>query len=425
MKMLSDRLVAQQGEKTDRAAVSVVPVSRPPRRTTRPLGRKSRQPDPAGPDALASLSRTGRPMAELPARNGKSVLVVDDASENLHMLVRILTAQGYKPRAVKSGRLALQSAEIDPPDLILLDIMMPQMDGHEVCRRLKANQRLKDIPVIFLSALDDADDKVKAFASGCVDYVTKPFRVEEVQARVDAQMKVRQLQMALEEHNRRLEDLVRDQVKEITASQMATIFALAKLAEARDDDTGQHLERVQTWCKLLAAQCAEQPAHRDEVDRVFVENIVHASPLHDIGKVGIPDAVLLKPGKLSPEEFAEMKKHATLGAETLKAVRDKYPNNAVIRMGIDIARWHHEKWDGKGYPDGLSGTRIPLSARIMALADVYDALRANRCYRPAMSHEKSRAIILEGRGTHFDPDVVDAFLALEATFERLSEAAQG
>jgi putative two-component system response regulator len=358
-----------------------------------------------------------------PERSARSVLVVDDAPENLHMLVRILAAQGYRPRAAKSGKLALQAAENDPPDLILLDIMMPEMDGHEVARQLKANDKLKDIPIIFLSALDDTEDKVKAFAAGCVDYVTKPFRVEEVQARVDAQMKLRQLQTKLENHNRRLQDLVSEQVREISASQMATIFALAKLAEARDDDTGQHLERVQTWCKLLAARCGEQPAHRSEADAVFVDNIVYASPLHDIGKVGIRDAVLLKPGKLTPEEFEEMKTHTTLGARTLEAVEAKYPKNAFIRMGIEIAHWHHEKWDGKGYPDGLSGKAIPLSARIMAVADVYDALRANRCYRPAMSHEKTRAIILDGCGSHFDPDVVEAFRELETTFERLSEAA--
>jgi putative two-component system response regulator len=316
----------------------------------------------------------------------------------------------------------LQAAENDPPDLILLDIMMPGMDGYEVCRRLKANEKLKDIPVIFLSALDDTEDKVKAFAAGCVDYVTRPFQFEEVKARVEVQIRLRQLQTELQTSNRRLQDLVGEQVREISASQMATIFALAKLAEARDDDTGRHLERVQTWCKLLAAKTGEQPAHRAEADAVFVENIVHASPLHDIGKVGIRDAVLLKPGKLTSEEFEEMKTHTTLGAQTLEAVKDQYPKNAFIRMGIEIARSHHEKWDGKGYPEGLSGTAIPLSARIMALADVYDALRANRCYRPAMSHEKSREIILQGCGTHFDPDVVEAFRGLETTFKTLSEA---
>jgi putative two-component system response regulator len=358
-----------------------------------------------------------------PERSNESILIVDDAPENLHVLVRILGAVGYRPRAVRSGKLAIQAAENDPPDLILLDVMMPGMDGYEACRQIKANDRLKDIPVIFLSALNEADDKVKAFAAGCVDYVAKPFHVDEVRARVDVQMKLRRLQIELERRNHRLRDLVKEQVKEISESQMATIFALAKLAEARDDDTGRHLERVQTWCRLLAARCGEQPSHRAEADAVFVENIVHASPLHDVGKVGIRDAVLLKPGKLTPEEFAEMKTHTTLGARTLEAVEGQYPNNAFIRMGIEIARWHHERWDGKGYPEGLSGTDIPLSARIMAVADVYDALRSNRCYRPALSHEKSREIIFEGRGTHFDPDVVEAFRGLETTFETESEAA--
>jgi putative two-component system response regulator len=355
-----------------------------------------------------------------PSRRG--VLVVDDSPENLHVLVRILTAQGYQPRAAKNGKLALQAAENDPPDLILLDAMMPDMDGFEVCRRLKANDKLKNIPVIFLSALDEAEDKVRAFAAGAVDYVTKPFHFEEVKARVDVQMKLRKLQMEIEKHNLHLEDLVRAQVREISDSQMATIFALAKLAEARDDDTGQHLERVQTWCGLLAARCGEHPAYRAEANAAFAANIVHASPLHDIGKVGIRDGLLLKPGKLTPDEFEEMKAHTMLGARTLEAVEGHYPHNAFVRMGIEVARWHHEKWDGTGYPDGLSGKDIPLSARIMAVADVYDAMRSNRCYRPALSHEESSDIILRGCGSHFDPDVVEAFRGLQTTFKHVSEA---
>jgi putative two-component system response regulator len=356
--------------------------------------------------------------------SSRGILVVDDAPENLHVLVRLLTAQGYQSRAARNGKLALQAAENDPPDLILLDVMMPDMDGFEVCRQLKANAKLKDIPVIFLSALDETDDKIRAFAAGCVDYVTKPFHFEEVRARVDVQMKLRRLQTELESHNRHLQDLVRQQVREISESQMATIFALAKLAEARDDDTGRHLERVQTWCKLLATRCGEQASHRAEANAAFAENIVHASPLHDIGKVGIRDGVLLKPGKLTPDEFEEMKTHTTVGSRTLEAVKGQYPENAFVRMGIEIARWHHERWDGTGYPDGLSGTDIPLSARIMAVADVYDASRSNRCYRPALSHEESSEIIFEGSGSHFDPDVVEAFRGLGTTFKTHSDMAR-
>jgi putative two-component system response regulator len=354
----------------------------------------------------------------------RGILVVDDSPENLHVLVRILTAQGYGARAARSGKLALQAAENDPPDLILLDVMMPEMNGFEVCERLKANEKLKDIPVIFLSALDETEDKVRAFAAGCADYVTKPFHFEEVKARVDVQMKVRQLQAQLEKQNRHLEGLVRDQVRQISMSQMATIFALAKLAEARDNDTGQHLERVQTWCKLLATRCGEQTSRRADANAAFAENIVHASPLHDIGMVGIRDGVLLKPGKLTREEFEEMKTHTIVGARTLEAVKGQYPDNAFVRMGIEIARSHHERWDGSGYPDGLSGTDIPLSARIVAVVDVYDAMRSDRCYRPAMSHEKSCEVILDGSGTHFDPAVVEAFRALETTFKTESETAR-
>jgi putative two-component system response regulator len=359
---------------------------------------------------------------EAEVARGQTILIVDDVPENLHLLVRILTAQGYTPRAVRSGKAALASAENEPPDLILLDVRMPEMDGYQLCRRFKEIDMLKDIPVIFLTGLDEMESKVQAFAAGAVDYITKPFHAEEVNMRVNAQMTLHKLRSELERHNRHLQDLVREQVKEISASQMATIFALAKLAEARDDDTGRHLERVQTWCKLLAERIGEQPAHRTEAGAAFVENIVHTSPLHDIGKVGIADRVLLKPGRLTTEEFEEMKTHSVIGADTLVAVEAQYPSNAFIRMGTEIARWHHEKWDGKGYPDGLSGTDIPLSARIMAVADVYDALRSNRCYRPALSHEKSREIVVEGRGTHFDPDVVEAFLGQEETFKRLSEA---
>jgi cyclic di-GMP phosphodiesterase len=371
-------------------------------------------------DCLRPEGQTPKDLGGLPARL-PSVLVVDDAPENLHVLVRILTGQGYNPRAVRSGKLALQAAESDPPDLILLDVMMPDMDGLEVCRRIKANDSLKDIPIIFLSALDEMEDKVRAFAAGAVDYVTKPFHFEEVQARVSVQIKLRRLQTELEQHNRHLQDLVRQQVREIAESQMATIFALAKLAEARDDDTGQHLERVQTWCGLLAARCGEQQAHQAEATAAFIENMVHASPLHDIGKVAIRDGLLLKPGKLTAEEFEEMKTHTTMGARTLEAVKGNYPNNAFVRMGIEVARWHHERWDGKGYPDGLSGKDIPLSARIMAVADVYDAMRSNRCYRPAFPHEKAREVIFAGCGSHFDPDIVDAFRGLENTFKHVSE----
>ena len=350
-----------------------------------------------------------------------SILIVDDTAENLQVLGEMLEDQGYRTRPVTSGKMALQAAHADPPDLVLLDINMPGMDGYEVCASLKTDKKLKDIPVIFISALNETVDKVKAFSLGGVDYITKPFQLEEVRARVDAHLELRRLRIQLELHNRNLQNLVREQVKDISDSQAATIIALAKLAEYRDDNTGKHLERVQTYCQLLATKLSETPRYRNQIDATYIENIYRASPLHDIGKVGIPDNVLLKPGKLTPEEFELMKTHAALGARLLEKVRAKYQKNAFINMGIAITRSYHEKWNGSGYPDGQVGGDITLCARIMAVADVYDALRSKRCYKPAFPHEKSRDIILQDSGTHFDPDVANAFSEVQEDFRAIGE----
>ena len=213
--------------------------------------------------------------------------------------------------------------------------------------------------------------------------------------------------------------MVDEKVKEITDSQIATIFALAKLAESRDNDTGDHLKRVQFFCRLLAEKLSKHSKYRDRINEDFIENLQRASPLHDIGKVGIKDAILLKPGKLTPEEFEEMKLHTSIGANTLKQVYQEYPGNYFVKIGIEIAQSHHEKWDGSGYPEGLCGDGIPLSARIMALVDVYDALRSKRVYKEAYSNEKSREIIMQGNGKQFDSLVVEAFLEYEQEFEEV------
>jgi putative two-component system response regulator len=205
----------------------------------------------------------------------------------------------------------------------------------------------------------------------------------------------------------------------VDGAQMATIFALSRLAESRDSDTGRHLERIQALCRLLASHLAAKPEFRDRIDASFVEDIFRASPLHDIGKVGIPDRVLLKPGRLTLDEAAITQRHTIIGAETLEAVRAAYPNNAFVAMGVSIARSHHERWDGSGYPDGLAGDAIPLAARIMAVADAYDALRSRRCYKEAYPHGKARELILASGGTQFDPAVVAAFDELEGDFEKV------
>ncbi len=342
-----------------------------------------------------------------------SILVVDDTHASLKLLTDILVGAGFHVRPADSGELALASASAKPPALILLDVNMPGMDGFEVCRRLKEDERLSDIPVLFISALNDMNDKLSAFNAGGQDYITKPFQAEEVLARVNTHMKIRHLQGELERHNRLLEQRVAEQVKDISDSQIATIIALAKLSESRDDDTGKHIERVQTFCRLLAEKMAEQPSYGEAINSAFIENIFLASPLHDVGKVGISDKILLKPGKLTAEEFDIMKTHTVIGWQTLTAAQEKYPKNTLMTTGVCIARHHHERWDGNGYPDGLKGEEIPLEARIMAVADAYDALRSKRVYKEAFSHDKSRAILLEGKGAQFAPDVVDAFVALE------------
>ena len=343
-----------------------------------------------------------------------NILVVDDVPANLTLLAEMLKEKGHRVRPVPSGKLALKAVESEPPDLILLDITMPEMNGFEVCKTLKADTRFRDIPIIFISALTDTLDKVQAFSSGGVDYVTKPFQFDEVEARVETHLKLHRYQSQLEE-------LVEKQVKEISDSQISTIFALSKLSESRDQETGKHLERVQIYCRMLAEKLSRQEHYNTIVDAAFIHNIFNASPLHDIGKVAIPDNVLLKPGKLTPEEFDIMKTHSLVGAATMEAVNDMYRNNAFINMGITIARSHHERWDGTGYPDGLKGEAIPLAARIMALADVYDALRSNRCYKGALSRDRSREIVESGCGNQFDPAIGKAFLELEGEFDRFGQ----
>lgn len=345
-----------------------------------------------------------------------NIVVVDDMPDNLRILVSILKAQGYKVRPLPSAHLALNAIRNMPPDLILLDIMMPEMDGYEVCRQLKNDEHLKDIPVMFISALSETFDKVKAFQAGGVDYITKPFQVEEVIARVRTHLTLWHLQKQMAHRNHNLQKIVQAQVKEISAGHVAAIAAITKLAEYRDDDTGKHIERTQIFCRLLAENLQHHADLSKEIDEEFINDIYNASPLHDIGKVAIPDAILLKPGNLTVEEFKIMKTHAAIGAEYLAKAAVHLTNNEFIRMGQDIAKCHHEKWDGSGYPDGLEKEQIPLSARIMAVADVYDALRSKRVYKEAFSHEKSCQIIKTSSGTHFDPRLVAAFLELEEKF---------
>lgn len=356
-------------------------------------------------------------------RENARILIVDDQPANREILEDQLAILGHKVEHAASGPDALMQLRQDLPDLMLLDIMMPQMDGHEVLVHMKQNPNTQHIPVIVVSALDEMDSVVRCIAAGAEDYLTKPIKVELLRARIESCLEKKHLRdeeialrKRIEDHNHNLEQRVRDQVARTSKAHLATIFAMSKLAESRDPETGEHLERMRLYCKLLAEGIAHTGPYAQALEAGFVDNIYCASPLHDIGKVGIPDRILLKPGKLTSDEFDIIKRHPRIGAETLRAVVQECPDNAFIRMGIEIAEYHHEKWDGSGYPNGLAGEDIPLSARILALGDVYDALTSSRCYKEAFSHERSCAIIEEGAGAHFDPVLVDAFRNIESRF---------
>ncbi len=350
--------------------------------------------------------------------SGNDIMLVDDRPENLNLLNRLLVRSGYQVRPFQWAEAALASAVLAPPDLVLLDIDMPKMNGFEFCRAFKANDLLREIPVIFISGLEDTEARVAAFKQGGVDFITKPFRLEEVRARIETHLSLSRLQRELKTQNERLEERVARQVAEISAAHMATIFALSTLAEFRDNDTGRHIHRVSVYCQIIASKLQKEGLC-EGIDDQFIRNLYCAAPMHDIGKVAISDTILLKPGKLTDSEFDIIKTHTVLGAETLYQVHQRYPKNEFVQMGMDVARWHHEQWSGRGYPDGLEREEIPLSARIMAVVDVYDALRSERPYKSSLPHDESREIIESESGTHFDPRVVDAFLSSDSEIVEL------
>jgi len=350
----------------------------------------------------------------------RSILVVDDTPENLQLMNGLLK-DDYKVRVANGGEPALKLAAQQPPDLILLDIMMPGMDGYEVCRRLKADVATRDIPVIFLTAKAQVEDEQRGFDTGCVDYITKPVSPPIVLARVKTHLTLKAAADFLRDKNAFLETEVQRRTREVGVVQDVTIMAMASLAETRDNETGNHIRRTQHYVKALAERLKDHPRFARVLDAATIEMLYKSAPLHDIGKVGIPDQVLLKPGKLTPEEFELMKTHTTLGRDAIAAAERLIGvENSFLRLAREIAYGHQEKWDGTGYPQGLAGETIPVSARLMAVADVYDALISRRVYKPAFPHEKAVAIVLEGRDKHFDPDVVDAFTAIAEDFRAIA-----
>lgn len=350
------------------------------------------------------------------------VLVVDDTPENL-VLMSGLLKDDYRVRVANSGEkaLALISSH-GVPDLILLDVMMPGMDGYQVCTALKTNPETASIPVIFLTARSQIEDERKGFELGAVDYITKPISPPIVMARVRTQLALKQANDQLRHKNEYLEREVEQRTREVTAIQDVTIMAMTSLAETRDTDTGNHILRTQNYVRALALKLQEHPRFCTFLTEKNIESLTKSAPLHDIGKVGIPDHILLKPDRLTEDEFEIMKTHTVLGQNAIcQAEQALGMDVPFLRMAKEIAMSHQERWDGSGYPEGLSGDDIPISARLMAVADVYDALISRRVYKEPMPHEAALDVIADGSGRHFDPDIVAAFLEIHHEFREIAE----
>ncbi len=345
------------------------------------------------------------------------IMIVDDNAINVDILCRLLR-KDFDLATANTGEECLETISSFKPQLVLLDIMMPGIDGYETCRRIKSSAIGEFVQVILVSGKGSTAERLKGYGAQADDYVVKPFDHAELLSKVRVQFRLweaqRQLAIAndrLEMDARDLEELVATRTRQLTATQDMAVFALAHVADSRDNETGEHLQRMRRYAQRIAEELAFESPYSETVDRRFLEDLYRASPLHDIGKVAVPDAVLQKPGKLTPEEFEIMKRHVVVGGDTLEMARRQVGVGTFMDMAVDIALYHHEKFNGQGYCAGLSGQAIPLSARIVALADVFDALTSRRVYKPPFLPEVAREIIIRDSGAHFDPVVVAAFLA--------------
>lgn len=350
-----------------------------------------------------------------------TILIVDDTPENLSVLGELLQ-RNYRVRAANSGRRAIQIAHSQPtPDLILLDVMMPEIDGFAVLAQLRDDPATRNIPVIFVTAMDGTRDEEHGLDCGAVDYITKPIRPAIVLARVRTQLELKRARDILSNQNSYLEAEVARRMEENQLIQEISIHALARLAETRDPETGNHLRRTQEYVRTLATALRHHPRFAHYLDERTIDALAKSAPLHDIGKVGIPDHILLKPSALTPEEWIIMKTHAELGSRAIaQAEADAERKVEFLGIAKEIAHYHHEKWDGSGYPDGLAGDAIPISARLMALSDAFDALISKRVYKAAFPPEKAHRIIVADQGKHFDPDLVTAFVDHFPAFVRIA-----
>ena len=360
------------------------------------------------------MSQSHAPIGERP-----SLLVVDDTPANLNLMAGLLNTD-YRVRLATGGARALELAKRHPPDLVLLDVMMPDINGYEVCRQLKRDIRTRDIPVIFITALSQAEDEARGFEVGGADFIHKPISPPTLRARVRTHLQVKAWRDSLRRRNDGLEAQLSERLHQVERLRDATLFVMVSLAEFRDEDTGNHVKRTQEYVRVLAEHLLAHPgedAVAAELDDAAVDLLAKSAPLHDIGKVAIPDGILLKPGPLDVEAFTVMKTHTMHGWEMLRRAAQRMGgDSAFLTFAMEIARHHHERWDGTGYPDGLAGRAIPLSARLMAVADVYDALISRRPYKDPFPHDEAMSKLTAGAGSQFDPAVVDAMLACEQRF---------
>jgi putative two-component system response regulator len=369
-----------------------------------------------------NIAATGHPGN----KDKPTILIVDDTPDNIMLLSRLLKDK-YNTKVANNGSLALQIAQATPGlDLILLDVMMPGLDGYETCRQLKSNPVTCDIPVIFLTAKNQVEDEAMGLSLGAVDYIAKPISPPILFARVATQLTLLEARRQLQAHNENLEKLVQDRTAQLALMQEAIIMAMGTLAETRDNAAvtkgDNHIRRTQHYVRALARHLQHHPRFAQDLSDENIELLYRSVPLHDIGKVGIPDRILLKPGVLDREEFEVMKLHAVYGRDTIMLVEKHIGGtNGFLMFAREIAHSHQEKWDGSGYPDRLAGEQIPLSARLMAVADVYDALISRRVYKPAFTHQQALDVMRKGRGTHFDPDVLDAFFEIEGQFAAIAD----
>jgi len=349
----------------------------------------------------------------------ENILIVEDVPYNIDILLNILK-DDYRLLIATNGKQAKQIIKKQAIDLILMDINLPDINGIRLATDIRTNEESNNIPVIFVSSIEDPDVKSKCFEIGASDYITKPYNQAEIKARIKYHLSMVEANRLLNSQKNILEEMVRTKTDEVIKTRDAAINAVSSLVETRDSETSGHINRTKNYVLIIAETLRIMGKYVDVLTPEYIYEIERASPLHDIGKIGIPDHVLLKPGKLTKEEFEIVKQHPVIGYKALASAKKDLGENSFFDIACDIAMYHHEKWNGKGYPSNLKGDEIPLAARIMSLADVYDALTSERIYKEAYDHEKSKEIIIEGSGNQFDPNIVDAFIIAEKLFKKVA-----